>query len=114
MLQHVALEVADPEPDVAFWALLGFERIEPPPGLRDRAVWVQRDGQQVHLFLSDEPVVPPQGHTAIVAADYAGQTAALRAAGHDVQDRAPHWGAARCFARAPSGHRVEIMEAPPG
>jgi len=114
VVHHVALEVTDPEPDVAFWALLGFERVEPPPALRERAVWVQRDGQQVHLLLSDDPVVPPEGHAAVVAVDYARDTAALRAAGHEVQDRTPHWGAARCSARTPSGHRVEVMEAPPG
>ena len=113
MLHHVALEVRDPEPEVGFWALLGFERVDPPPGLRERAVWVQRGDQQVHLFLADEPVVPPSGHVALVAAEYAKDTAALRDAGHPVEERARHWGAARCFARTPTGHKVEVMEAPP-
>lgn len=115
MLHHVALEVREERVDaeVAFWALLGFERVDPPARLRERATWVQRGGQQLHLFLADAPVVPPQGHVALVADDYAAQTAALRAAGHEVEDRTPHWGAARCFARTPAGHRVEVMEAPP-
>lgn len=115
VLHHVAVEVREDraEAETAFWALLGFARVDPPPSLRERAVWVQRGGQQVHLFLSDDPVVPPQGHVAIVAADYARDVAALREAGHDVQDRPAHWGAPRCFARTPAGHRVEVMEAPP-
>jgi len=113
VLQHVALEVADPDPEVAFWALLGFRRVDPPAGLRDRAVWVQRGEQQIHLLLTGEPVVPPQGHVAVVARDHAATLAALRAAGHRVEDRIPHWGAARAFATSPGGHRVEVMEAPP-
>ena len=114
-MHHVALEVreADVEAEAAFWALLGFSPVDPPPALRERATWVQRGGQQVHLFLSDDPVIPPRGHTAVVAGDYERVVAALRAAGPDVQDREPHWGAARCFATTPAGHRVEVMAAPP-
>ena len=32
---------------------------------------------------------------------------------HEVDERDRHWGAARCFVRAPGGHRVELMAAPP-
>ena len=31
----------------------------------------------------------------------------------EVDERPRHWGAARCFVRAPGGHRVELMAAPP-
>lgn len=37
MLQHVTLEVApeDVERSLAFWRLLGFERVEPPAALAE-------------------------------------------------------------------------------
>jgi predicted molibdopterin-dependent oxidoreductase YjgC len=46
MLQHVSLEVSPDQVDdcVAFWSLLGFARVDPPPSLRERAAWVERDG----------------------------------------------------------------------
>jgi catechol 2,3-dioxygenase-like lactoylglutathione lyase family enzyme len=115
MLQHVAHETrrADAGAVVAFWALLGFEQVEPPPTLLERAVWLQRGGTQIHLLLTDEPVVPPAGHAAVVVEDYEATLGALRAAGHPVEPRAEHWGAPRAFTTDPSGHRVELMSAPP-
>ena len=98
---------------VAFWALLGFERVEPPPSLAERAVWVERRGTQVHLMYADDPVVPPKGHAAVVAEDYDRALAALRDAGHDPEPRPEHWGVPRCFVRDPTGHRVEVMAASP-
>jgi catechol 2,3-dioxygenase-like lactoylglutathione lyase family enzyme len=85
-LQHAAIETHPRDADalVAFFALLGFGE-----------------------------VVPPSGHVAVVAPDYEATVAALRAAGHEVADRAQHWGAPRAFATAPGGHRVELMAAPP-
>ena len=97
----------------AFWELLGFARVEPPPALRDRATWLERDGTQVHLMLVDDPVVPSQGHAAVVAPDYHAALAALREAGFDPEPRSEHWGVPRCFVRDPLGHRVEVMSAPP-
>ena len=115
MLQHVALETRPGEVEavVAFWALLGFERVEAPPALRERAVWVQRAGTQVHLLLTDDPVVPPSGHAAVVVEDYGATVAALRAAGHPALPRAEHWGAPRTVVSDPAGHRVEVMSASP-
>jgi catechol 2,3-dioxygenase-like lactoylglutathione lyase family enzyme len=115
MIQHVSLEVDrdQVEQSAAFWELLGFARVEPPPTLRDRATWLEREGTQVHLMFVDNPVVPPEGHTAVVAPDYEATLAALRAAGFDPEPRAEHWGAPRCFVRDPLGHRVEVMSAPP-
>ena len=115
MLQHVTLETRREDADavVAFWALLGFEPVEPPPTLRGRTHWVRRGGTQVHLLLTEEPVVPPAGHTAIVVDDYEATLARLRAAGHRVERHEPHWGTARAFVIDPSGHLVEVMEAPP-
>jgi len=115
-VHHAALETRPSDGDalVAFFALLGFDEVEPPPTLRGGTRWVQRGQTQVHLLLTDEPVVPPSGHVAVVAPDYQAATAALRAAGHTVVDRAQHWGSPRAFATAPGGHRVEIMAFPPG
>ena len=115
-LQHVALETApaDREPLVRFFALLGFQEVPPPESLQGRTRWVQRDGLQIHLLFSTEPVVPPEGHVAIVERDYDAAMARLRAAGYEPEQRAQHWGVPRCFVRAPGGHRVEVMAAPPG
>lgn len=114
-LQHASLETrpADVEAEVAFWALLGFARVEPPGSLGERSAWVQSGGTQIHLLFADDPVVPSQGHVAVVCRGYEATTAALHAAGFEVEDRAEHWGAPRCFTRSPGGHRVEVMAAPP-
>jgi catechol 2,3-dioxygenase-like lactoylglutathione lyase family enzyme len=115
VLQHVALETARADGDAAaaFWRLLGFADVDPPQTLRDRAAWLQRGSTQVHLLWSDEPVAPPEGHAAVVAEDYEATLSRLREAGHEVQERTAHWGAPRAFVRAPGGHRVEVMAAPP-
>jgi catechol 2,3-dioxygenase-like lactoylglutathione lyase family enzyme len=115
MLQHVSLEVRAEQVDdcVAFWELVGFARVEPPPTLRDRAAWVERERTQIHLMHVDDPVAPPAGHAAVVAPDYDEVLDALRRAGFDPEPRREHWGAPRCFVRDPAGHRVEIMSAPP-
>jgi catechol 2,3-dioxygenase-like lactoylglutathione lyase family enzyme len=111
MIHHVALETrkADAEACVAFFAVLGFARADPPPTLRERAVWLARGTQQIHLLLTDDPVVPPNGHVAVVADDYEATIARLG----DVDHRAEHWGSPRCFARDPAGHVVEVMAFPP-
>ncbi|HLM26485.1 MAG TPA: VOC family protein [Thermoleophilaceae bacterium] len=116
MLQHVALELdpADRAAAERFWAILGFELVEPPPSLRERSSWLQRGSTQVHLLFADEPVAPPQGHAAVVAGDYEATLAELSAAGHEPDRREEHWGAPRAFVRSPGGHRVEVMAAPPG
>ena len=92
MIQHVTLETRrqDVEDAVAFWALLGFERVEPPGRLATIAVWVQRAGTQVHLLFDDDPVAPARGHTAVVADDYDEAVARASSAG-----RRPRTGAAR-------------------
>jgi catechol 2,3-dioxygenase-like lactoylglutathione lyase family enzyme len=115
VLAHVALEVrrADVERCVAFWSLVGFERVEPPESLRARTAWVQRDGTQIHLLFSDDPVAPPEGHAAVVVADYEAALERLRDAGFEPQPRSEHWGQPRAFVRDPAGHRVELMSAPP-
>ena len=115
MIQHVSLEVrrADAEACAAFWRLLGFRDVDPPPALREVSRWLQRDGDQIHLMWRDDPVAPPRGHVAVIAEDYEATLAALRDAGFEVEPRPEHWGAPRCFVRDPGGHRVEVMSAPP-
>ena len=98
---------------VRFYALLGFERVEPPESLAGRAVWVERAGTQVHLMPVDDPVVPKQGHHALLIEDYERVLDALRAAGFDPEPRDQHWGSPRAFVRNPAGHRVELMAGSP-
>ncbi len=111
MLQHVALEVreADADAEAAFWALLGFAEVTPPPGLAGTSRWVQRAGTQVHLLLTDDPVAPPRGHLAVLPDDYDATVTRLRDAGFDVEPREQHWGAPRAYVRGPGGHLVELM-----
>lgn len=115
-VQHVALEVreADADAEVAFWALLGFAEVPPPGALRGRSRWVQRGATQVHLLFTDTPVVPPHGHVAVVAEAFAETSARLAAVGRIPELRAEHWGAPRAMVSSPTGHRVELMAAPPG
>lgn len=114
-LQHVSLEVrrADVPGELRFWALLGFEEVAPAGTLAEVAAWVQRSSTQIHLLFDDDPVVPPSGHTAVVAEDFDAAVAALRGAGFTPEERTRHWGAARAFVRTPAGHVVEVMAAPP-
>jgi catechol 2,3-dioxygenase-like lactoylglutathione lyase family enzyme len=115
VIQHVALEVTREQVEdcVAFYALLGFEEVEPPASLRDRAAWVSRGGTQVHLLFVDEPQALPEGHVAVIAEDYPVTVEALREAGHDVDLRREHWGASRAYIRDPAGNLVELMASPP-
>jgi hypothetical protein len=113
VLQHVSLEV---RPDqvrdcVAFWELLGFTEIEPPPTLR-RFTWVERDGTHIHLIPREDPAIPVEGHAAIVAPDD-GAIARLRDNGFDPQEGSNAWDAPRWFVTDPAGHRVEVMSAAP-
>ena len=115
MIHHVALESHRSEEAalLRFFRALGFASVEPPPALAERAAWVQSGSTQVHLLWADEPVAPPQGHVAVVAADYDAALSALRDAGFEPEPRAEHWGAPRAFVEAPGGHRVEVMAAGP-
>jgi len=116
MLHHVALETRfeDSEACVAFFALLGFARRDPPPTLQDRAVWLALGDQQVHLLLTDDPEVPSQGHLAVVLDDYDATLARLTVAGYRIEPREQHWGSPRAFVHDSAGHVVEVMQfAPP-
>jgi catechol 2,3-dioxygenase-like lactoylglutathione lyase family enzyme len=116
MLHHVSLEVPpeDAERSVEFWRLLGFEEVEAPAALGDSVRWVEREGTQIHLILTEGHTAPVLGHAAVVAPDHAEAKERLRDAGFQVEDTRQLWGADRAFAIAPGGHRVELMAAPPG
>jgi catechol 2,3-dioxygenase-like lactoylglutathione lyase family enzyme len=116
VIQHVAIEVrkADVEACVRFWALLGFEQVPAPGALAERSTWVQAGATQVHLLHADDPVVAPEGHIAVIAADHDATLAALREAGFELVPRTPNWGSPRTFVRCPAGHRVELMAFAPG
>lgn len=111
MIQHVAIEVREHDAGacVAFWSLLGFERVQAPPALAARAEWVQARDTQVHLLFAEEPLVPEQGHVAVVVDDYDATLEALRDAGFRPAPRTEYWGSPRAFVRCPAGHRVELM-----
>jgi catechol 2,3-dioxygenase-like lactoylglutathione lyase family enzyme len=114
VLHHVGIEVrpADIEAAVAFFELVGFERVEPPETLR-KYTWLEREGTQVHLMPEEKPTVPAPGHLAVVAPDFEATVARLRERGFEVEPRREHWGAPRALVIAPGGHRVELMAAPP-
>jgi catechol 2,3-dioxygenase-like lactoylglutathione lyase family enzyme len=115
MIHHVALETRrdDAEACAAFFGLIGFTPVDPPGSLAERALWLQAGQTQVHLLYADDPVVPGQGHVAVVVEDYEAVLSALRGAGHVVEPRPAHWGSPRAFAYDPAGHRVELMAFPP-
>ena len=115
MLHHVSLEIPPEEADrsVEFWSLVGFDEVASPKPLGDRVRWLENDGTQIHLVLTERHTVPALGHPAIVAPDHAEAKERLRRAGFEVEDTRQLWGADRAFAIAPGGHRVELMAAPP-
>ena len=115
MLQHVSIEIPPDEAEaaLAFWALLGFERVEPPEALGGRIPWVERRGTQIHLIPTEGASVPVLGHAAVVVDDFEATVQRLADKGHEVEETRQLWGARRAFAIAPGGHRVELMEFPP-
>jgi catechol 2,3-dioxygenase-like lactoylglutathione lyase family enzyme len=115
MLQHASLEVP---PDrvrecVAFWELLGFEEMEPPPRLGGRVTWVHREGTQIHLIPVEDPVNMHEGHVAIVAPDYETNLRLLLDAGFELRAGSNAWDAPRAFVRDPGGNLIEVMSRPP-
>jgi catechol 2,3-dioxygenase-like lactoylglutathione lyase family enzyme len=115
VLQHVTLEVT---PDqvrdcVAFWALLGFTEMTPPPLLRDRFTWVERESTQIHLVPVDQPIAAREGHVAVLAEDFEATLARLKDAGFGLREGTNAWDAPRSFVRDPAGHLIEVMSKPP-
>lgn len=115
MLHHVSLEVpvAEGERSVEFWRALSFAEVEAPGPVSEWVRWLEREGTQVHLILTEEPTVPAIGHAAVVAGELERTIERLEAGGFEVERARDLWGEARAFATAPGGHRVELMAAPP-
>lgn len=115
MLHHVSVEVHphDVEACVECWRLLGFEPVEPAEALGGYVTWLEREGTQIHLIHSEQPVIPQLGHAAVAVADFEAAFAALEHAGHAPERHRELWGQPRAFVTMPGGHRVELMAAPP-
>lgn len=111
VIQHVAIEVREQDVPacVAFWELLGFASVAPPPALAARAAWLQAGPTQIHLLFADDPDVPSEGHVAVVVEAFESTCARLVEAGFDPRPRGQHWASPRAFVRSPGGHRVELM-----
>lgn len=116
MLHHVTLEVAPADLGRAaeFWVLLGFSRVDPPPDLAADYTWFEREGTQIHLLHTESPTVPEGGHAAVVAPDFERTLERLEESGFRVIRKRERWESPRADAIGPGGHRVELMESPPG
>jgi catechol 2,3-dioxygenase-like lactoylglutathione lyase family enzyme len=114
MIHHVTRQIppAKLEACVEFYGLLEFAPVDPPPGIAGRAVWLQLGATQMHLMPVPD-ATPGSGHVAIIAGDYDAAISRLQLAGHDVEPRRRHWGAARAYVHDPAGNLVELMAAPP-
>ena len=119
MIQHVthAIDRSQLDKCVAFYEVLGFRVVDPPPGIAGTASWLESTERgprsQVHLMYVDRGQ-PGGGHFALVCPDYDATIARLRAAGHDVDPRREHWGSPRSYVRDPAGNLIELMAYPPG
>ena len=115
MLHHVALEVrpADVPEDTRFWMLAGFERVGVPEALGSDYTWFEKAGTQIHLMHVEEPVIPSRGHVAIIARDFEETLTRLAEGGFEAVEGRQLWGRRRVKVTSPSGHRVEVMAAPP-
>ena len=115
MLHHVSIEVPPDEGDrmVEFWGLLGFGEVDSPEALGGSVRWLEHDGTQIHLILTEGGTVPVLGHAAVVAPDFEATMKGLADAGFEVEETRELWGERRAFAIGPAGHRVELMGAPP-
>jgi len=114
MIHHVTRQISPSALDdcVRFYGLLGFTRLQEPPGIAGRAVWLGSGGTQIHL-MPDEDAAVERGHVALVLADYDAVLGRLRDAGHEVEPRREHWGSPRSYVRDPAGNTVELMAWPP-
>jgi catechol 2,3-dioxygenase-like lactoylglutathione lyase family enzyme len=115
MLHHVTLEVSPGDLGRAaeFWASLGFTEIDVPGDLPGDFLWFERGGTQVHLMASEQPTIPREGHPAVIVPDFELTIERLLESGFEVTPKRERWGSARAQALAPSGHKVELMEAAP-
>ena len=116
MLHHVTLEAAPEDVDrfAELLGAIGFDPVPVPSSLGDDYRWFERAGTQVHLALVGTPEAPGTGHAAFVVTPLAPAVDRLERAGFEVDERRRHWGSRRVVVTAPAGHRIELMETPPG
>jgi hypothetical protein len=115
MVHHVTLEV-DPAviaDEIRFWSAIAFAEVPVPAGLGEGFAWLEREGTQIHLISTTDPVVPPRGHVAVVAPEFDQTVGRLRGAGFEVRSARELWGEKRAKAISPCAHTVELMAAPP-
>jgi len=115
MLHHVSLEVFPDDADRfgELLRLIGFEPVEAPAVLGDSVLWFGRAGTQVHLIVTEGAVAPLLGHPAFAVDDFEGTIGDLETHGFGFEESRELWGERRGFVIAPSGHRMELMAAPP-
>lgn len=115
MIHHVSLEVqpADSDRVIEMFELLGFTQVPEPEVFQGNVKWLESDGTQIHLILSEAATVPMLGHVAVVAPEFDATDAALRQAGFEVEEHQQLWGARRHFVLGPQNLRTEFMEFPP-
>lgn len=115
MLHHVALEVRPDHiaEDSRFWTLAGFEPVEVPEALGEGYTWFEKAGTQIHLMHVEDPVIPSRGHVGIIARDFEETLERLAGGGFEPVEGRQLWGRRRVKVTCASGHRVELMAAPP-
>lgn len=115
MLHHVSLEVLPDDADRfgELLAAIGFEPVAAPEVLGGAVSWFGRAGTQVHLIVTEGATAPMLGHAAFAVDDFDATVESLRGRGFEVEDARELWGEPRAFVLAPSGHRLELMAAPP-
>ena len=115
MLHHVSLEVLpdDAERFAELLGAIGFEAVEAPEALGGAVHWFGRAGTQVHLILTEGATASALGHAAFAVDDFAATVEALGERDFEVEEARELWGERRAFVLAPSGHRLELMAAPP-
>jgi hypothetical protein len=115
VLHHVTLEIGSGDADrfAELLGAIGFAPVPAPDTLGEGLLWFERAGTQVHLALVETPIAPPFGHAAFVVAPLEPALERLAELGFESEERRRHWGARRVMVKAPGGHRIELMEAPP-
>lgn len=116
VLHHVTLEIGagDGRRFAALLGAIGFAEVAVPESLGAGFRWFGEGDTQVHLAVVERPVAPPAGHAAFVVDPLEPALARLADLGFEAEERRRHWGARRVVVAAPAGHRIELMDAPPG
>ncbi len=113
-IDHIQLAMPAGGEDAArhfFSGILGMPELPKPAALQARGgLWFQCGALQLHLGI--DPAFQPalNAHPGLIVDALAPMTAALRAAGHPVQDDAPIPGFLRVYTADPFGNLIELRE----